>query len=368
MNDSLSSLDLHYLVQELQVLVGARLDKAYQGADERKRDLLLQCNKTGAGKLLLRVVFPGLAYLAAEKPGYPQVPGPFAVFLRKHVGNARIVSVSQRGFDRILALGLENKNGRFTFLLELLPPGNALLLNDAGKIIGLLTPQRHGQRLLRGGAIYAAPPEFFDTKDAHVEELADRLLATKKDSLVKALASDLGLGGTYAEEVCVRAALDKDAKPKKAEAEQAAKAVRGLLDEKIAAFGTGDEVFPFSLKTKTPKSGSSSGFTSFSAAIATVVPSFEEDVEVAIRKTKKDKALDVVQQQEAQLAGYVKSAEENQAKGEAIYNHYQHVDALLTDIRQLHKEAGWKAVKEKYGSEVVSIDDKKGEITIELEK
>jgi len=367
MNDSLSSLDLHHLVRELQVLVGARLDKTYQGTDERKRDLLLQCNKKGMGKLLLRVIFPGFAYLAAEKPGYPRAPGPFAVFLRKRVGNARIISVSQRGFDRILSLGLENKNGRFILLLELLPPGNALLLNDVGKIIGLLTPQRHGHRLLRGGAIYTAPPESFDTKDGSIEELTDRLLASKKDSLVKALASDLGLGGTYAEEVCVRAALDKEAKPKKAEAEQAAKAVKGLLDEKIAAFKTRDEVFPFSLKTRTTKADSSQRFPSFSAAIATIVPSFEENIEVAKQKTKKDKALDVVQQQEAQLAASVKSAEENQAKGEAIYNNYQQVDALLTDIRQLHKERGWKAVKEKYARTVVSIDENKGTLTIELE-
>jgi|GEM_PF-555480 len=394
MKDQLSSLDVHFLVRELQALVGARLQKAYQGPKERKRDLLFQFHKSaktneaagegrggaaeggaadgdaGSGqmavnspKLLFHVLLPGLAYLTQEKPPVARVPGQFAVFLRKWVGNARVVSVEQRSFEKILTLVFENKDGRRTLVLELIPPGNALLLNAEGKIMNLLEPQRHGSRLSRGGAQYVPPPPFFDTRNASAEEIAERLFVTEKDAIVKALAADLGLGGAYAEEVCYRAKIDKlTAKPTKQELAALARVVRELFDESLAPRVVGDEAYPFHLRTK--EEGVT--YPSFSAAIASLVPE-EEPPETVAHKVKKDKAAEVVRQQEAALAGYQKAASENQRKGELLYEHYQEVKALLEEVDAVRAESGWAAVKQEFKGRLAKIDEEKGEITIELE-
>ncbi len=356
MKEQLSSLELRFLVRELQCLVGGRLDKAYQGEGERKHDLLLQCN-TGEGKRLLRFVLPGIACLAAEKPPYPRMPGHFAVFLRRKAANARIISVEQRAFERILEIGLERKEGVFTLLVELLPPGNLLLLKE-GLIVGLLQPQRHGQRLLRGGAEYEPPPPCFDTGGADEKAVAERLAASSKESIVKALAADLGLGSLYAEEACARAGLEKEAPITGESAATAAAAVTALLAEGIDARSDGREAYPFPLRTK--EGGEPRD--SFSAAIEALIPESEEPAAAEPKRR-----TDVRAQQRAQLEGYRRAAEENQRKGELLYERYQEVERLLAGIEEDRKRMPWRAVKEKYAARA-AIDESKGEVTIELEE
>ncbi|MBR9693171.1 hypothetical protein GOV07_04565, partial [Candidatus Woesearchaeota archaeon] len=231
------------------------------------------------------------------------------------------------------------------------------------KIINLMQPQRHGQRLLRGGAMYLPPPEMFNTKAATADQIADRLLASQMDSLVKAIAIDLSFGGPYAEEVCKRAGVDKDAKPKKKDVEEIAKIVKKMFKEKIRPLAVGKEIFPIRMQTKKAEKE----FTTFSEALVTVIPEIEEAVTpVAKGKSKKDKVEDMLEQQERLLKGYKKSATENHAKGERIYERYQDVDKLLKAVNKDRKIMDWKAVKEKYKDHVMKINENKGEIVIEL--
>jgi len=363
MKSALSSMELHFLVAELQSIVGSRLDKAYQGPKERKRDLTFQLHQKDEGKKLLRIILPGLIYIADKKPSYDIMPGPFATFLRKHVGNSRIIEIRQKGFERIVELVLENKDGKFTLVLELLPPGNALLLNPQGKIINLLEPQRTSSRTLRGGAVYEPPPAVFDTKNATPQQIAERLLTSDKDSIVKTLAMDLGLGGEYAEEACVRAGVEKSrADLRKEDLMLLANVVAALFDEKINPSATHEEAFPIALKTK-----SGVKTASFSAAIESIVPDTVVEKKEAVVQQKKDKVADVVKQQEAASLGLRKSSDENQRKGELLYEHYREVELLLQEINELHKTLGWPETKARMKARGIIIDEQKGEASIELE-
>ncbi len=362
MKDSLSSLELHYLVRELQALVGARFDKAYQGMGDRKRDVTLQFQKKDEGRKLLHVMLPGFLCAVEEKPSYDVTPGPFAVFLRKHVGNARVIGLRQRSFDRILEFVLENKDGQFFLILELLPPGNALLLNKDGKVINLLEPQRHGQRVLRGGVVYEPPPVMFDTKTANVNEVAERLFATTKDSIVKAVASDLGLGGEYAEEACARAGIDKLRKDlTKVEVATVAQAVKDLFELDLAPVVVDGCAYPFTLELK----AGGTTFDSFSAALATLAPETVAVVSKEQPKRQKLKSGDVVKQQEAAHRALLTAADENQRKAELIYEHYQEVSQLLAAITEARKKRTWQQVKEEFKDRAV-IDEEKGTVTIDL--
>ena len=363
MKENLTSLDVHHLVRDFQRLVGSRLAKVYQGPKERKRDLLFQFHRQGE-KPLVRILLPGYAYIAEEKPAVDQAPGDFAMFLRKHVGNARVVAVRQRGFDRILEFELENKNGKFVLLFELLPPGNALLLNAQGKIVNLLEPKRMGQRLVRGGAIYEPPPAQFDTASATDDEIASRLLESNKE-LVKAIAIDLGLGGEYAEEACARSGSDKHAKGlAKKEMLLIAGAIKDLFSPGTAC-GSEKEVFPFQLTSKScPET-----FPSFSRAIEQLLPTLPSSSPASIaKKTVQSKRLEVLRQQELALEGFTKAAVEHQRKGELLYAHYQDVDSLLRRLREARAASSWAEVKRTFKDPLlVKIDEEKAEITIELE-
>ena len=362
MKTLLSSLDLHFLVRELQQLVGGRLQKAYQGKGERKRDLLLLFYRKDEEKGMLRVLLPGLVYLTEEKPEYEVMPGSFATFLRRHVGNARLIGVEQKSFERIIELKLENKDGVFALVLELIPPGNILLLNKDGKIINLLEPQKTSSRVLRGGALYEPPPVLFDTKHATPEMIVEKLFSSTKDSIVKSLAIDLGLGGEYAEEVCSRAGVEKSRKDlSTTDLGRIAAVVKELFMEHESPFLNGDSAFPFAMQTKEKVAEA----PSFSRAIELVKPE-ENLVTVAKAEAKKpkDKAADVVHRQEAALKALLAAAAENQRKGELLYEHYQEVEKILHDIREAHKTMSWTELKKRLPN--IAIDEQKGEMTIEL--
>ncbi len=368
MKDALSSLDLHYLLRELQALVGARLDKAYQAAENR-HDLLLQFR--GQEKMMLRVLLPRALYLAEYKPRYGRFPGPFAVFLRKHIGNARCTRVAQRGFDRILELDFENKHGRFTLITELVPPGNMLLVNADGKIINLVEPQRLGARTLRGGAQYQPPPPQFNTLAAGRDAIVDRLSQSSAD-LVRSLATQLGLGGQYAEECCARFGFEKSARRlPRDELLRVADAVRELCALPLDARASETEATPFPFRFHPLPQA----FPSFSRAIEQLITLGEDlAVEEALEqreRVRQTKAEKILAQQRAALEGLRRSARENQRKGELLYEHYQAVDELLRTIHELHREHDWATVKKLLPSRTplkATVNESAGTVTIELDE
>lgn len=354
----LSALDIHHLVKELQILVSSRLDKVYQGKGEEKRDLLFQFHKSAEGKLLVRVLLPEMLYITRQKRAYETIPGHFAQFLRRHVGNARVIKIEQQGFDRIVELLLENKDGQFRLLLELVPPGNALLLNSQGKIVNLLEPKSLGRRVLRGGAVYTPPPERFNTARASRDAIVDQLAGSTKDSIVKALAIDLGLGGMYAEEACTRAGLAKETeRPKRPELERLADAVQEMLQMEIGAVRTRGGIHPFPLTNEEVMER----FPSLSAAIEAQAP------ETIVKEAPvKKKRVDVREQQKQALAGFQRSAEENQRKGELLYERYEEFSKLLAHISELRKEHSWKEIQEQLPKRV-TVDGATGTVTVELD-
>ena len=59
----------------------------------------------------------------------------FAMLLRKHLSNARLLGASQIGFDRILRLEFDTKDGRRDVIVEMFRNGNVILLDQDGVII-----------------------------------------------------------------------------------------------------------------------------------------------------------------------------------------------------------------------------------------
>ncbi len=207
MKSALSSFDLRALVAEWQSLVGAHIDKAYQRDDE----VILRINLPGGGKAELYCK-SGQWLCLHEVEEKPETPPPFALTLRRLLDNARIVAVEQRGFDRIAVLFAERGPEAYRIILELFGKGNLVVVKGE-TTIACLYPQRYKDRAVRPDEPYAFPPVGLDPLELDRQRFADAIRKAK-GQIVRVLASVLNLGGPYAEELCLRANLDKEAKVK----------------------------------------------------------------------------------------------------------------------------------------------------------
>jgi predicted ribosome quality control (RQC) complex YloA/Tae2 family protein len=376
MKSELTSLDMHYLVKEFQALIGAKVDKFYEQAEDKK-EFLFVFHKTGAGKLMLRIHLPSLAYLTGYKQAFPDTPPGFCMFLRKHLASARIKEIRQKGFDRVLEIVFDTKEGARTLICELFSKGNMVLVDEEHKIKGLLESQNWESRTVRGGAKYEYPPAQADTPNLSEEQVKEIILKSKMDLIVKTLAVDFGLGGLYAEELCRRAGIGNDKKKlddnemKKIHAE-----LKGLFSEEIKANKANDELVPFYLAAADAEPGAGSAgrtdYPSFSNALdenlSAKAMNAADDKIVKEKETKQDKTRLVIEKQEQRLKELEKSIIENQRKGELIYEHYQEVKELLDNINSDRKKMSWEELKKKYADNklIKEINEKEGKVFVEF--
>lgn len=320
----MSSLDVHFMVKELQGLAGSRFQKAYSLQDQ----VYLQFHNPGTGKVLLRIK-PGLFHITEYKPEFGE-PAGFITFLRKRLNGARLKSIEQLGMDRIVIFtfvrGFEDEE-QYRLVLELLSPGNIILLGKkplkGGElseeiILGLQKPHAYKDRHVRGGIPYKAPPRPINLKEHTQEELVEHALSLDLESLVKTLAIGFSLGGEYAELLCERTGLDKDKKPTREDLETCANELQILLEEEPSPRKTDDGVELFSDEPNCE---------TFSEALDS-----GDDIVISNQPKKKKKSTKEIQAQ--QREGLVTAAEENQRKGELIYEHYAELQEILRRVKE----------------------------------
>src|SRR5438445_227798 len=207
MKTALSSFDLRALVAEWQDLVGGHVDKAYQRGDE----VILRINAPVRGKAEL-FYKAGRWLCVHEVETKPETPPPFAQTLRRLLDNARVRGIEQRGFDRIAVFHLERSGESNDLVFEVFGKGNLVVVKGA-TIAAVLFPQTFKDRSVQLGEPYRFPEAGLDPLELDRGGFANALRGAK-GQVVRVLASVLNLGGTYAEEICLRAHVEKTTKLK----------------------------------------------------------------------------------------------------------------------------------------------------------
>ena len=207
MKTALSSFDLRALVAEWQDLVGGHVDKAYQRGDE----VILRINAPVRGKAEL-FYQAGRWLCVHEVETKPETPPPFAQTLRRLLDNARVRGIEQRGFDRIAVFHLERSGESNDLVFEVFGKGNLVVVKGA-TIAAVLFPQTFKDRSVQLGEPYRFPEAGLDPLELDRGGFANALRGAK-GQVVRVLASVLNLGGTYAEEICLRAHVEKTTKVK----------------------------------------------------------------------------------------------------------------------------------------------------------
>jgi len=327
----ITALDLHYFIGKLQGFAGGKIDQIYCPS---KRELILQMHLPGVGKKLLFIRVPDAIWVADAKPEIEKLSG-FCRTLRKYLGNARLREVKQLGFERIIEFIFE-KEKKYSLVFEMFSKGNIILVQNK-KIIAAVEFQKWAARTIRPKEEYKWPVKEFNFLELKLTDLKQMLAKTSKESVVKALAIELGLGGVYSEEACAIAGIDKNKKPDSLDADEIKKLFNAFSelrkkkvgDDILYRFGPGKEVSA-----------------------------------IEKRYLKKLEEIErIIAEQRAKIKGHEAAETENKRKAEIIYENYNLIKDIVSQIKEARKKYSWQEIKEKLKGhkliKEVNIKDKK---------
>ena len=149
-----------------ETALGARIEKIYQ---PEKDAIVLQMRTFAGGKRLLinaGSANPRIGFTAVSFEN-PPTPPQFCLLLRKHLSSAKLVEITQVGFERVLRLEWETRNElgdlcRRVLIAEIMGKYSNLIFTDGeGKILAVLRPvdfTTSTKRQVLPGMRYELPP------------------------------------------------------------------------------------------------------------------------------------------------------------------------------------------------------------------
>jgi len=312
----LTSLDLHYLMEELCILENARVDTVYE-QDARFSFLFYVA---GRGKKTLNVLLPSLIFLAEEKQS-SETPSGFCSVLRKYLKNKKLKKIVQKDFERIVFLEFED----VFVVIELFDNGNIILCKSDMTIIMAYENKKLKDRTVRGGVVYPFPKSKHNP--ATIDFVTFQTLF--QDEAVKVLARELSFGGMYAEEICFLAGVDKHATNISVpDLKKLYQAMQTLFIQKKNPVVCENVFSPFAMHHFQNKKS----YPTLSALLEEQSSQKEEKTNPQLEKIR-----NIIRKQQEQLQAMLEEIDHTTKQGEAIYEHYQEVDALLRKIVELKK-------------------------------
>jgi predicted ribosome quality control (RQC) complex YloA/Tae2 family protein len=369
MKNEVSSLELKHLAAELDAfLTGSRIDKVYQpGA----RTFLFVIRKTGEEKRLLRIELPKYLYLSSYKEEMPERLTGFCGFLRKYVEGKAITAIAQVGMERILRIDTSTKEESLTLYLELFGKGNFIVCEKDSTILGCLEPAVYKDRVIKPGASYEVPQRDFELEKLTLAQFTDLLEESKQENVSTALAVDLGIGGLFANELCLLAGVVPGKDASAAEIEKLYVALQTLLKRKpsptlVLKNGKPEEVVLFPMRSfehfpAEPLKSISPGLDKLFALHAQSQPLPKKDKQT-------DKLRTIITMQEQNATKLEAQSDEEQKKGEFIYERYQDVKKILEELQLQMKHHSLQELQEKLKGHktVKEIKAKDGTVVLEF--
>jgi len=283
--------------------------------------------------------------------------------LRKHLRGAWIAKVEQYEFERVVIVYFKTKTAVMRLILELFGEGNIILTGEKGEILQALIFKRMRDRNILRHEIFQFPPSsganpFKVTR----EELERALKDLGEVEVVRAMARFLGVGGIYAEEILLRADVEKTKHCSALTDSEVGAIFDGLqsLLSTVSSFKTEPnivlaedgsflDVVPFKLKRY--EALRSQPYGSFNEALdefylkATAAQKAVASIEVDKLKQEAERLKRVIAEQEQALREDEAKAERDRCIGDAIYAHSREFQALLDRFAMAKREGkDWHAL------------------------
>lgn len=173
----ISTHELSVLLREMAgALIGCIVDNVYQLDDGsiilklrgRESDYELRAS---AGKCL---------YFTSHTYPKPKTPTNLAMKFRKFLNGSRLKCLEQMGSERIAIISFE-RDGNLKLIVELIPKGNIVLVDESNKILVALFHTKMRDREIAEGKHYTSPPSRFTlTEDVDVEKIIEKASSKKK--------------------------------------------------------------------------------------------------------------------------------------------------------------------------------------------
>jgi len=384
MSKEISSFDIYQLVSELQEIKGSFVDKIYQ---LNRDDLLIRINnvnkKTKENIFIRNSKFLCVTQREFEKPLQPTL---FAMVLRKHLNNGKITEISQHEFDRIIKFKIIKREDFYHLIIELLSNGNIILVDRNNIIVNCLIKQVWAHRKILPKEKYLPPPPQINPFNLTFEHFKNIFRNSDKD-VVRTLAVDLNLGGTYAEEICLKSKIEKNLLAKNLSEEKILLLYNSLnkllntfkegKNKPIIAIKNGTvDVYPIKLESISDKYEKIEEINSLNEGIEKLIDIVEKDKKEKTKKENKiEKLIRQKNQQEAMISTLKDEIERKIREGETLYLNYDKCSKLLEEIKEITKEKDKEDYLEKIKSNpivkeielhenklVLKLPDKKGNL------
>jgi len=377
----MSAFDIARMALEIDAFSGARCKKMYQPHYEQ---IVLRINPKNNPNQDLVIVRGQRVYFSQRDRPMPLQPPQFAMLLRKHLGNARLISARQLGFDRILVLEFDTKVGKRELIIEMFRNGNVILVDESNIIIQPLTHVKYEYRTIKKGEEYIAPPEPMDPRNLTSNDLLEVLQTSDRD-LLHTLAGKMNLGSIYAKSICSAANMDPSVPAAEVsdasslfsvlqslfeEIESSTKAIAVLNLDAASQYNSVKigaekdvilsehckEVRPIQL-LETPEYETIE-FTSLSAAVdgwkglhdSSALARREAEKIAAITApgqsdAEKEKLERREKQQESAVEKLAVKGAKQQHIGKSVQENWSHVEQLLEQVRQSIELSGWDSTR-----------------------
>jgi predicted ribosome quality control (RQC) complex YloA/Tae2 family protein len=203
-----TSFDVAIIVQEIEEAVAnSRVNNIYQ---LDTKTVLLKLHKTNQPPLRLVMEAGRRLHLTTYALRSPRVPPAFCMALRKHLRGAWLEDLEQYEFERIVVIKFKTKTGLLRLILELFGEGNIILVSENGEILqALFFKHMRDRNIIRNEPFRFPPPHGENPFKVTIEELKRALKDCGEVEVVRVLTRFLGIGGFYAEEILMRADIDK---------------------------------------------------------------------------------------------------------------------------------------------------------------
>ncbi len=202
--NSMSWLDIKVWIEEQRkVLEGSIIDNVY--VLDKVIALKLRC-LDGVDRIL--VLEPGKRISFTRRTIKSEEISGKQLMWRRLLRNCRVERVRQREYEREIYIDLRCGSEARILVVELLPRGVALVLDDSGKILLTTESREMKDRVIRPGLQYVPPPSRKPFVEMSIEELLSEL--SKGKDLVRGLVRGWGLPPELAEEVLHRLGLPFD--------------------------------------------------------------------------------------------------------------------------------------------------------------
>lgn len=352
LKDTMTSFDLAAVIHEINELVeGAHIAKIYQIGIQT---LLLRLRKPNMPRIQLLIEAGKRIHLTAYTHETPKKPSAFCMSLRKYLDNGVVKGVRQHEFERIAVIEVSTRQGDFQLVLELFGGGNVILVDPEAKILQAMTYKRMRDRNILRGEPFQYPPERGRSPLKLKRQEFLEITKFGETEVVRALTKFLSISGAYAEEILLRAEVNKKTLCSSLTEHEldgifdqlqniVSLIEAGTLEPRIVSDekGVWVDVTPVSLKKYTRFDQKEYGtFNSALDEYYTKITDAERgdeatgDVESEVARYRR-----MLQRQEKALESLKEPINKNRNIGDLIYQHFGDLQALLQKIMN-HKRSG----------------------------